>query len=150
MLMIATFSISLAGTPTITELSLMPVSTQWVPVEDAFEKQLIDRLVSEGRSFIKALRYNLGRASTLACATLTDCEGAAPVLYVVPPSSGEDSEFLRLGGQSARTWSWNPSCEPIPALPCRKHHPACFDGATQSAARRQCTSEGPIHDGAVC
>jgi hypothetical protein len=30
------------------ELSLMPVTRHWLPVEDGFEKQLLDRLVGEG------------------------------------------------------------------------------------------------------
>jgi hypothetical protein len=45
MIMIATFSVGAAGVPTIVELSLIPVTRQWLPVEDAFEKQLVERLV---------------------------------------------------------------------------------------------------------
>jgi len=48
------------------------VTRYWLPVEDGFEKQLIERLVAEGRSFVKGLRYNLGGESALASATLTD------------------------------------------------------------------------------
>ncbi|MDL2339579.1 MAG: DUF1173 domain-containing protein, partial [Pseudomonadota bacterium] len=40
MVMIATFSVAAAGIPTIVELSLMPVTRHWLPVEDGFEKQL--------------------------------------------------------------------------------------------------------------
>jgi len=32
---------------------------EWLPVEDSFERQLVERLVRERRSFVKALRYNL-------------------------------------------------------------------------------------------
>jgi hypothetical protein len=39
----------------------MPVTRQWLPVADGFEKQLLDRLVGENRSFVKGLHYNLGR-----------------------------------------------------------------------------------------
>jgi hypothetical protein len=60
MVMIATFSVAAAGIPTIVELSLMPVTRHWLPVEDGFEKQLVERLVADGRSFVKGLRYNLG------------------------------------------------------------------------------------------
>ena len=73
MVMIATFSVAAAGIPTIVELSLMPVTRHWLPVEDGFEKQLVERLVADGRSFVKGLRYNLGAESALASATLTDC-----------------------------------------------------------------------------
>ena len=50
MVMIATFGVSSAGVPAIHELCLMPVTRQWLPVEDGFEKQLLDRLVGENRS----------------------------------------------------------------------------------------------------
>ncbi len=83
MVMIATFSVAAAGIPTIVELSLMPVTRHWLPVEDGYEKQLIERLVADGRSFVKGLRYNLGAEGALASATLTDCEGSAPLLFVV-------------------------------------------------------------------
>jgi len=50
----------------------LTVTRYWLPVEDGYEKQLIERLVAEGRSFVKGLRYNLGGESALASATLTD------------------------------------------------------------------------------
>ena len=43
-------------------------------VADGFEKQLLDRLVGETRSFVKGLHYNLGRGDRIASAMLTDCE----------------------------------------------------------------------------
>jgi hypothetical protein len=41
MAMIATFGVSSAGVPAITELCLMPATRQWLPVEDGSEKQLL-------------------------------------------------------------------------------------------------------------
>ena len=52
MVMIATFSVAAAGIPTIVELSLMPATRHWLPVENAFEGQLVERLVADGRSFV--------------------------------------------------------------------------------------------------
>ena len=37
MVIIATFGVSTAGVPAISELSLMPVTAQWLPIEDSFE-----------------------------------------------------------------------------------------------------------------
>ena len=48
MVIIATFGVSQAGLPMISGLSLMPVTEQWVPVEDAFELRLVERFVREG------------------------------------------------------------------------------------------------------
>jgi len=81
MVMVATFGVSSAGVPAIHELCLMPVTRQWLPVEDGFEKQLLDRLVGENRAFVKGLHYNLGRDNGIASAVLTDCEGLAPMLF---------------------------------------------------------------------
>lgn len=77
MMAIATFVLSRAGIPTIDELSLMPVTSQWLAVEDWFDMQLTERLVSDGRSFIKPLRYNLPTTTPLPTALLTDT-GDAP------------------------------------------------------------------------
>ncbi|MBE2243940.1 MAG: DUF1173 domain-containing protein [Burkholderiaceae bacterium] len=122
MVMIATFSVSAAGIPTIVELSLMPVTPHWLPVEDGFEKQLVERLVADGRSFVKGLRYNLGAGSALASATLTDCEGSAPLLFVVHAGIEDSGRYLQVCDPSVPVWLWNPSSEAMPALPPRQQH----------------------------
>ena len=122
MVMIATFSLAAAGIPTIVELSLMPVTRYWLPVENGFEKQLIDRLVADGRSFVKGLRYNLGTESALASATLTDCEGSAPLLFVVRAGMVDIGGYLQLCDPLVPVWLWNPSSEAMPSLPPRRQH----------------------------
>lgn len=122
MVIIATFSVAAAGIPTIVELSLMPVTRYWLPVEDGFEKQLIERLVADGRSFVKGLRYNLGAGSVLASATLTDCEGSAPLLFVVPSGIEDSGRYLQVCNPSVPVWLWHPSSEAMPALPPSQPH----------------------------
>jgi hypothetical protein len=132
MVIIATFSVATAGIPTIVELSLMPVTRQWLPVEDGFEKQLIQRLVADGRSFLKGLRYNLGADSALASATLTDCEGSAPLLFVVHAGIEERGRNLQLCDPSVPVWLWNPSSEAIASLPPRRqHHPTTAESTVE-------------------
>ena len=132
MVMIATFSVAAAGVPTIVELSLMPVTRHWLPVEDGFEKQLIDRLVADGRSFVKGLRYNLGAESALASATLTDCEGSAPLLFVVHAGIEDSGGYLQVCDPLAPVWLWNPSSEAMPSLsPRRPHHPRAAESAVE-------------------
>jgi hypothetical protein len=123
MVTIATFSVAAAGVPTILELSLMPVTRQWLPVENAFAKQLVEKLVGDGRSFIKGLRYNLGTGSALACATLTDCEGSAPLLFVVPAGIEDNGRYLKVSNPSIPVWLWHPLSEAIPNLPPRQQRP---------------------------
>jgi hypothetical protein len=131
MVMIATFSVAAAGIPTIVELSLMPVTRQWLPVEDGYERQLIERLVADGRSFVKGLRYNLGAEGALASATLTDCEGSAPLLFIVHAGIEDSGRYLQVCDPSVPAWQWSPSREAMPALPPRQQHPT---RATDSAA----------------
>ncbi len=122
MVMAATFTVAASGMPSIVELSLMPVTRCWLPVEDGFEKQLIERLVTDGRSFLKGLRYNLGTGCALASAALTDCEGSAPLLFLVR-AGGEDSGRHRQAlVPPVAVWLWHPASEAIPVLPPRQPH----------------------------
>lgn len=120
MIMVATFSVAAAGIPTIVELSLMPVTRYWLPVEDGFERQLIERLVAEGRSFVKGLRYNLGAESVVASATLTDSEGLAPLLFVLHADAQDSDQHFKVCDPSVPVWLWKPSSEAIPPLPPRR------------------------------
>jgi hypothetical protein len=130
MVIIATFSVAAAGIPTIAELSLMPVTRQWLPVENGFEKQLIERLVAEGRSFIKGLRYNRGAKSALTSATLTDCEGSAPLLFVADADKENGDRQLQADDVSTPLWLWNPASQAMPALPPRwPYQPATKESA---------------------
>lgn len=121
MVVIATFGVSEAGIPAVGEMSLMPVTPQWLPIEDFFERQLVERLVADGRAFIKGLRYNLHRDKCLATATLTDTGGAGPLMFVVPP--GLEGAAVADGIKSANprgdapAWVWHPASETMPRLP---------------------------------
>lgn len=122
MVMIATFSVATAGIPTIVELSLMPVTRCWLPVENGFEKQLIERLVADGRSFVKGLRYNLNAGSALASATLTDCVGSAPLLFVIHAGIEDGRWHPQMWSPSVPMWWWTPSSESMPAFPPRQQN----------------------------
>lgn len=71
MILIASFGITGTGVPTISRLSLMPVTQQWLPVETLDEQQLLERLVHEGRAFKKILRYDLSRRTKIPSLALT-------------------------------------------------------------------------------
>jgi len=122
MVMIATFGINASGIPAIHELCLMPVTRQWLPVEDGFEAQLVERLVSEGRAFVKCLRYNLSARSLLASATLTDCDGPARVLLVVQAGAEDDGRLRQMADPSTPLWVWHSSSDLMPTLPLRGRH----------------------------
>ncbi|MFT3955766.1 MAG: DUF1173 domain-containing protein [Piscinibacter sp.] len=135
MMTIATFGVSSAGLPAIHELCLMPVTRQWLPVDDGFEKQLVDRLVGENRSFVKGLHYNLGRGERIASAALTDCGGSAPMLFIARqdfPLAGELSERLL---DSSAVWTWRPERETQPGLPRRADGQLCKVSQAKSESR---------------
>lgn len=133
MVMIATFSVTAAGIPIIVELSLMPATRHWLPVEDGFEKQLVDRLVVDGRSFVKGLRYNLGAGCEIASATLTDCEDSAPLLFVDQSGIEGSGRQVQSGDPSVPVWLWNPSSEAMPSLPPRQpRHPRAVESAVDA------------------
>ena len=94
LLMIATFRVDEAGTPSIVELSLMLTTAQWLPVDDGWDRQMVGALVRQGRSFTKSLRYNTPGNQALVCASLLDC-GAAPASMSHAGVSREDR--LRFG-----------------------------------------------------
>jgi hypothetical protein len=94
MVMIATFAVSEVGVPTLVELSLMPVTQQWLPVDDAFDAQVLQRLVQEQRSFIKILGYNTQLKQGDASVVLTDMGTEAMTLRIAPrvDTSPDDAE----------------------------------------------------------
>jgi hypothetical protein len=131
MVIIATFSVTDAGIPNVMELFLMPVTEHWLPIESGFEKQLLDRLTSDGRSFVKGLRYDLASSSASASATLTDCEGSAPVLFIADEGVENSGRASAVSDPSTPVWLWNPSSETMPMLPTRRTHHISGTGSTE-------------------
>ena len=121
MVMIATFGVSKAGIATIAELSLMPVTGHWLPIEDSFEQQLVERLVRDGRSFVKGLRYNLSPGQALASAILTDAaESPIPLRIATRSSADENVDNVIQVLDSADTpaaWVWRVPHGAMPPLP---------------------------------
>jgi hypothetical protein len=72
LIVIATFCVGAEGLPRIVELSLMTVTEHWLPVETIAEKQLLDRLVRNRRSFTKLLRYDMRQDARTPILVLRD------------------------------------------------------------------------------
>ncbi|WP_422016652.1 DUF1173 family protein [Roseateles sp.] len=82
MVMIATFELRPAGAPNICGIHLMPVTTQWLPVDTVHEQHLVKQLVRDGRSFKKVLRYDLrGSSERQPCVALLDRGQPAQLLF---------------------------------------------------------------------
>lgn len=115
MMVVGTFAVSHCGIPTLEELSLMPVTGQWIPVENEFELQLVERLVREKRSFQKGLRYNLLPGEPSVSIVLTDT-GELPVSMHIALPGAHDTETDD-GSARTNTWIWSVGSGSMPAIP---------------------------------
>ena len=119
MVIIATFGLSDAGIPTIEELSLMPTSAQWIPVEDVFELKLVSRLLQAGRRFSKSLRYDSPAQRCLTTAVLLDTADRPSPLCIARP--GDASRCIaKRGDDDAMPWVWDVGQTTMPPLPLRE------------------------------
>lgn len=119
MLMIATCRVNVASGPSIVELSLMQATHEWIPIDGVFEKELIDRLVSEERSFVKCLRYNLGTQVALPSAALTDCGEMTQELHLAS-GAADPQQPDGLPAAFSAPWRWYTSDGAMPELPARR------------------------------
>ena len=110
----ATFALADWGRVSIDELCLMPTSAQWLPIDDCFEKQLIDQLVCERRSFDKALGFNSKLPSRSISAVLLDVQREPVPLALDRTCGGEpDSAHDPMVG----TWRWQTYMSDLPVFP---------------------------------
>lgn len=129
LIMAATFRVDEASVPGIVEISLMLTTAQWLPVDDAWDRELVGALVRNGRRFIKGLRYNGAPGQHLIAASLLDCGGAPwPLLIARKRDHCErlQPECLpQTYPADAPLWHWSPSDGNMPALPPKqRQHPA--------------------------
>ncbi|MCG8612057.1 MAG: DUF1173 domain-containing protein [Pseudomonadales bacterium] len=89
LLTICTFLISASGSPQVDTISFMVVNRNWLPFENIEELELLERLCSGRRQFIKGLRYNLGLSDVIASVLLTDTEDKPTAVYLVPAGASE-------------------------------------------------------------
>ncbi len=124
MMIMATFSVAETGVPVVAELTLMPVTQHWLPVESTFEEQLVDCLVNQGRMFKKGLRYNLPATIPVANATLIDTDGDPCSLRISRDKNTVIDESAQTKSQHypglSQSWVWNPEAEPMPRLPKKR------------------------------
>ena len=111
----------------------MTTTAAWIPVEDAFDGEVVARLTESGQRFTRCLRYNLPAHAPIACATTSGAEGPT-AYFIVRPTSGEDHEarlerLIEDAGVSA--WVWRPAEGPPPPLEAvRKAQPQDVESAS--------------------
>lgn len=118
LMVMGTFNVGLSGRPALEEVVLMTTTANWIPMEDAFDAEVIARLSASGRRFTRCLRYNLPASAPIACATGAEARG--PVAYcIVRPAAAEDYEarLQRLIDETGvLSWTWRPAEGPPPSL----------------------------------
>jgi hypothetical protein len=120
LMLIGTFGLSAAGIASLEEAALMTLAEQWLPMEHAFDKTLIDTMVREDRRFIAGLRYNLPSTRPLVCVVATDTDPAPTAMYIVPPDASEEyhSALNELVERSKlASWIWRVGATGMPPLP---------------------------------
>lgn len=103
----------------IDSASLMMTSEQWIPVEGVHELPLIDALVTQGRSFLKPLRYDAPSAEAFANVLLLDAGPEVRPLHLLSPYMDERARTLKqraIRGASSASWVWETD-KVMPTLP---------------------------------
>ncbi len=113
----ATYSLADWGQPMIDELCLVSTTAQWLPVDDGFEKQLTDRLVSERRAFDKSLGFNSKLHSSSTSAVLLDAPQAPVALVLDRTGDSQLAGHVISPRPVASTWRWQVHATDLPALP---------------------------------
>ena len=90
LLTICTFTLSATGSPQVDNISFMAVDRNWLPFENIEELELLERLCTKQRSFIKGLRYNLGSDEVIASVLMTDTGDKPTAVYLVPLGAKEN------------------------------------------------------------
>lgn len=119
LIVICSFYLNASGFANIVEIAAMIVSPQWIPLENIFDYELISRLVTSQRRFVKTLRYNLPSTKPIASAVLTDTTTPC-ALYIRSanmPESTLDSMNTLINDSKLTSWVWHAPTEVMPELP---------------------------------
>jgi hypothetical protein len=124
LIMISTFSVSAAGVVSVEEAALMCTDHRWLPFENQYERDLIDKAASVGHRFVKGMRYNLPSSTPLASLVTLDTDSPVACYLVPPEASAEYEERLDelIGASTFNSWTWRCEDEPMPVLPSRVEH----------------------------
>ena len=110
-----------AGIATVNEIAVMTVTEHWLPIENAYEQRLVDRVARLRTKSRKGLRFNLARGQPLANVILPEAKPLPLAMYLVPPDATEDFEVMLGEMIEARpdlaSWVWRVSDGEMPPFP---------------------------------
>ncbi|MFJ3465749.1 DUF1173 domain-containing protein [Achromobacter spanius] len=118
LMIVATFGLGAGGYATLEEAAFVLLSENWIPYENAREKELLDALTLQKRSFIKGLRYQLRSSKPMAAAVLTDTQDPTAIYISEDQSEEFDAELQQLIDDSSfGSWIWMPGHNTLTELP---------------------------------
>ncbi|POP54465.1 hypothetical protein C0068_01380 [Zhongshania marina] len=112
LLAMMTFYLSASGNPQVETITFITVDQNWLPFESLDERELLERLVSDRRYFIKSMRYNLSSTDVVAAAIITDTKPDPTAFYIVPMGATESfydelDELCKSTGIPSSIWDAN-------------------------------------------
>ena len=140
---IGTFSFSELGIASLKRMDVMMVDENWLPLEDMYEKQIIDALTAGRRRFDKMLRFNTPSSYPQPVVVLRDAAPKTTALYIVHPDADE-AYYKHLDEQAEKskylTWRWDLAQDAIPPLPISMEQAKTID--RESAGLQAAFAEG--------
>jgi hypothetical protein len=104
----------------IESLTLMMTSAQWIPLDHAYERDVIDKLVAEQRAFLKPLRYEAKHAGKYPNFLLLDAGERPVALDILSPFLTDQERAGKASAIAARNpkgWAWATAQGGVPDLP---------------------------------
>jgi hypothetical protein len=122
----------------IESLTLMMTSAQWIPLDHAYEKDVVDKLVAEQRVFLKPLRYEARHTGTFPNFLLLDVgaqSAALDILSAFLTPHERAAKLEAIGTREPKGWLWDTArTMVIPELPSKAGLPSRRGSALPSAA----------------
>lgn len=132
LVMAGTFCVSPSGYADLLEVTLMPVTDEWLPFENLDERRLLDKAVSTRRHFVKGMRVNLASDIAMASLSLTDTGRSATAVYLSSMRVSEEydeglSKLMKTEG--VEHFVWHPGDE-LPEAIGRQRKPVMRGSST--------------------
>ncbi len=100
----------------IESLTLMMTSTQLIPLDHAYEKDVVDKLVAEQRAFLKPLRYEAKHAGKFPNFLLLDAGERPVALDILSPFLTDQERAAKasaIGARNPKGWAWDTAQSPV-------------------------------------
>lgn len=115
---------------TVVSMALMQVTENWIPVDSSYEYAIADMLTSDGRAFLKPLRFDADKDQVFPDFVLldTNCAGGTPMEVFGRTDETYEARkaakivFYNANYGTTGWWMWNAAAgEPVPLFPANRN-----------------------------